>query len=72
MTLAYGTECDSCHPNRKSRCQGLVQVENRPLFVLPDDYGLQILFDTCLTINDSTRAKYPRGKESDSFKTWLF
>lgn len=43
MTLICGTDCDICHPRRNSRP---VPVEIKPLLVLPDDYGIQILYMT--------------------------
>lgn len=74
MTLVCGTDCDVCHPKRNSRCRGPVQVEIRPLLVLSDDYGIQILSDICSTVNGSTRSKGQVGedKEPNGFKTCPF
>lgn len=51
-----------------------MQVEIRPLLVLPDDYEIQILSDICSTVNDSTRSKGQVGedKEPNGLKTWPF
>lgn len=74
MTLVWETDCDVCHPKRNSRCRGPVQVKIRPLLVLSDDYGIQILSDICSTVNDSTRSKSQVGedKEPNGFKTCPF